>query len=76
MHPSDGLFSLSEVINLFVDVDGILAVIDKMLAPSEDMGREERVIRAGYFLYKCAGLMKSIFFNPHLDLAKSAFQII
>lgn len=63
------------MINLSVDVDGILAVIDKMLAPSEDMGREERVIRAGYFLPKCAGLVKKYLLNPYLDLVKSAFQI-
>lgn len=53
--------SLGEVINFSVDVDGILVVIDKMLAPSEDKGREERVIRAGYFLHTCAKLIKTVF---------------
>lgn len=32
---------------LWVDIDAILAAIDKMLVPSEDKGREERTIRAG-----------------------------
>lgn len=39
-----------------------MAAIDKMLAPSEDKGREERVIRAGYFLLKCARLTRVFLF--------------
>lgn len=35
-------------LNYSLDIDGVLAAIDKMLVPSEDKGREEKIIRAGY----------------------------
>lgn len=60
MHPLDG-FVLAELLNLSLDIDGILAAIDKMLVPSEDKSREERIIQAGYSPYGCAILISTIF---------------